>query len=341
MRQLIFLLCALPFLVGVDPQGLPEGILARFRGGSVSLAEYRDFLYLAQARSRLEELVEWKLLRQRAEELGQPAGPEEIARRVEAERGKILQGRYKGDRKAMTATFLHQGYSPAEMARWMAFAQEKRLLQDRIVRASRKLTDPVVKREFERLFGLDGVRVRVRQIQVSLAPFLEAELKRGLSIDQIDRRALEKKVMARGRRIRARLERGEAFGLVCSEESDDPVARAAGRDPAGRRRAGLVKDYNYQRYGPEFARAVQGLKEGEVAGPVPFRSEGNLISCHVILLEERRVTRLEDVREKVVRSIKQAPVDFYDRLELKERLFARYGVETRKSLAGADARNPR
>ena len=118
MRQLIFLLCALPFLVGVDPQGLPEGILARFRGGSVSLAEYRDFLYLAQARSRLEELVEWKLLRQRAEELGQPAGPEEIARRVEAERGKILQGRYKGDRKAMTATFLHQGYSPAEMARW-------------------------------------------------------------------------------------------------------------------------------------------------------------------------------------------------------------------------------
>ncbi len=337
MKSLLFLV---PFvflspLQGGTP-GLPPGVVALVDGKPVTMKEYKDFLYLCLAQSRLGDLVEFKLLRKKARELGVALTPEEVRKEVSREVQRLLETQFHGNRELMVRNLRGRGFTFQEMRNWMAFDLEKRKLEERVVLATRKITEEQIRRKFEDMYGLGGVRVVIRQIQVALAPLLQEELRKGRSIDQVDRKALEKKALEKALRIRRRILQGEPFWKVCVEESDDPAARAAAGDPEKARKAGLVEGYNYQRFGGAFADAVRKLKPGQVSEPVPFKSGSEIVSYHIIKLDRRVVTRLEDVREKVIQALKKEPPTFFEKLKLRQALLHSPLVVTRNTLAARE-----
>ncbi len=335
MKHLVFLL---PLLVFSPARGqgptLAPGQVALVDGKPVTMEEYKDFLYLCLAQSRLGDLLEFKLLRKEARRLGVALTPEEVRRAVDKEVQRLLATQFHGDRELMVRNLRGRGFTFEEMKKWMAFDLEKNKLEDRLVLATRKITEEQIRRKFEDLYGLGGVRVVVRQIQVALAPLLQEELRKGKSLDQVDRKSLEKRAFEKALRIRKRILQGEPFWKVCVEESDDPAARAAAGDPEKARKAGLVEGYNYQRFGRAFADAVRKLAPGEVSEPVPFKAGSQVISYHIIKLDRRVVTRLEDVKDKVIQALKKEPPSFFEKLKLRQSLLHSPRVVTRDSLAG-------
>ena len=332
MKALLFLA---PLFFFSPPQGgtpgLAPGQVALVDGRPVTMKEYKDFLYLCLAQSRLEDLLEFKLLRKEARRLGVALTPAQVREAVEKEIRKLLETRFHGNKELMIRNLRGRGFTFEEMKRWMAFDLEKRELEERLVLATRKITEEQIRRKFEDLYGLGGVRVVVRQIQVSLAPLLQEELRKGKSIEEVDRKNLERRALEKARRIRERILKGEPFWKVCVEESDEPAARAAAGDPEKAKRAGLVEGYNYQRFGGAFADAVRALKPGEVSKPVPFKSGSEVVSYHVIKLDKRIVTRLEDVRTRVVQALKEEPPTFFEKLKLRRSLLHSPLVVTRNS----------
>ena len=309
-------------------------------GKPVTMKEYKDFLYLCLAQSRLGDLIECKLLRKKAGELGVALTPGEIQKEVSREIQRLLETQFHGNRELMVQNLRGRGFTFQEMKAWMTFDLEKRKLEDRVVLATRKITEEQIRRKFEDMYGLGGIRVVIRQIQVALAPLLQEELRRGKSIDQVDRKALEKKALEKALRIRRRILGGEPFWKVCVEESDDPASRAAAGDPEKAKKAGLVVGYNYQRFGGAFADAVRKLKPGQVSQPVPFKSGSEVVSYHIIKLDKRIVTRLEEVRKKVIQALKKEPPTFFEKLKLRQALLHSPLVVTRNTLSSQGKRAP-
>ena len=79
---------------------------------------------------------------------------------------------------------------------------------------------------------------------------------------------------------------------------------------------GVIPGYNYKHYGPEMAAAVRAAEVGVVTGPV--RTNAGL---HLIRVEERVVTKLEDVRAELVAELSAAEASYMERGALKQRLF--------------------
>jgi len=330
LSSLLSLLFLVPAAQGAPPR-LAPGQVALVDGKPVTMEEYKDFLYLCLAQSRLGDLLEFKLLRKEAQRLGVAMTPAEVRKAVEEEIRKLLETQFHGDRELMVKSLRGRGFTFREMKRWMAFDLERRKLEERVVLATRKITEDQIRRKFDEMYGLGGVKVVVRQIQVSLAPLLQAELRKGKSLDQVDRKALERLALEKARSIRKRILQGEPFWKVCVEESDEPAARAAAGDPQKARKAGLVEGYNYQRFGAAFADAVRRLKPGQVSEPVPFKAGDQVVSYHIIKLDKRIVTRLEDVRDKVIQALKAEPPTFFEKLRLRQALLHSPRVVTRET----------
>lgn len=324
-----FWLCLALLLPGEDPGPLGPDEVARLGDRTIGLQEYKDFLYLCQGQGRLDDLLEMELLRQEAARLGLRPAPAELEALLAADVDKLRRERYRDDPSRMEAGLLEQGFSLAEMRRWLAFDLERRLLQERVIRATRQTTAEQVQRKFEELFGLGGVKVEIRQIQVSIGPLLEAALAGGKSIQEIDRAALEAQALARAREVKQLLDAGRPFHEVCVARSDEPGARALAGDPAAAQEAGRVPNYNYQQFGGAFAAAVRALEVGENSEPVAFRPMGGLISYHVIHLDRRVVTRLEEVRDQVLEALRAEAPTFYDRMKLRQSLLRSGRVQTR------------
>ncbi len=324
-------LLATLFVLGFLFQGpaMGPGVVAKIDGEKITRTQYLEFLYLCFAQSRLPDLIEYRMLEKEAKRLGVLPSQEEVEKEVKKEKDKMLRENFHGNKALMEKNLLSRGYTLEEMENWIRFDVRKRILQERIIKAQRKVTPEDIKRKFEDIYGLDGERVIVRHIQVLAAPFVEEELKKGKTMDKINMKDIEKKCLEKARRMRKRLEK-EPFWKVCVEESDDPLARAFKGDPRAEKEAGLLKEYNYQLYGGEFADAVRKMKPGEISGPVAFRSNGNLISYHIIKLEDRIVTRLEDVRDQVRRALMEEPPSFIEKLKLREKLLSYEGIVTRE-----------
>src|SRR5829696_5154013 len=110
---------------------------------------------------------------------------------------------------------------------------------------------------------------------------------------------------------------------------DDFLAIAADRsiDPGAAENSGSLGSAAASTYAPEFANAALALDEGEISEPVETQ-----FGWHVIRLEDREVTPLEQVRQQIV---EQAAAEFFpewlrgqlDDLEVNPR-YGRFNPET-------------
>lgn len=185
----------------------------------------------------------------------------------------------------------------------------------------RKVTEEKLRRVFDQVYGVDGLRVRVRHILVSFVGTKEL-LRKKLGREPAEKEVLE----AAKKRIDAlatKLRQGEPFAKLLPY-SDDPTTRTLLEDSRFRDQAGLIPGYNFQRFGTGFAEAVRGLPVNRVSPPV--RSSHG---WHLIQVLEKTRTRFEDVRDDCERRFLSAPPDGFEEREIQKRLFAKYQVELR------------
>ena len=178
---------------------------------------------------------------------------------------------------------------------------------DAIVGDARAKDDELLKDLFDRQFGVDGIRVQVRHVLVSLS----ATARRSGSNDTT---AIEAAARAKAEQVLAKLEAGEKFETVLAD-SDDRVSRRA---------EGVIEGYNYRRFGESFAAAVRAAKIGRPVGPVRT-SKG----FHVLEVTDRKKTALAKVEARLRRQLRGMTVSPADAKRLRKRLFRKYGYEPR------------
>jgi parvulin-like peptidyl-prolyl isomerase len=308
----------LVFLVPALWQGSPaapredDRVLAEAAGIRITEREYKDYLYTLFARTRLDELVMDRLLALEAQELGIATDEAEIARRTRAELRRVVAEEFGGSDEAMRKTYESQGFTPAEREA-VDLVQRRRIwLQEAIVRKTRVPTEERIVATFDRLHGVDGVKVQVRHVFVSAGAVRMDLLKEGKRIEDVT----EEVLAAEGRRridaIHALLLRGDPFEELVRRFSQDEPSRARG---------GVIEGYNYQHYGVPFAEAVRALPRGGASAPVRSTS-----GWHLIRVDSREVTKLEDVRPAIVAAVLAEPPSRAELYGLEARLRAKHPI---------------
>ncbi len=169
-----------------------------------------------------------------------------------------------------------------------------------LVGAARAADDVALRELFEHRYGEGGVRVRVRHVLST------------------ERMSLPQTAAARAAALRAKLDHGATFDELL-RASHDRVTRRLLRDPRRSALAGELPNYNYHRYGPEFAAAVRALESGEVSGPV--RSS---VGVHLVQVLERTETSLADVAPALRRELVTGKARSSEVLRLREELLRKY-----------------
>jgi PPIC-type PPIASE domain len=195
----------------------------------------------------------------------------------------------------------------------------RKMRVDAVAGAARRGDPAAVRALFERHFGIDGARVRVRHVLVSFratARRLEAS---GMSAEPDEVRAAAK---ARATSLRRRIDDGEAFVALLGA-SDDRTTKRMLRDAEQAPHAGFLPNYNYQRYGDEFAGAAQRQKVGGVSAPV-----ASSVGYHLVEVLARQVTKLADVEQRLRERLGRGSAKPVEVAALRRRLFAKYGFAT-------------
>jgi len=276
-------------------------VIARGKGLTVSLGAYQRYLVARFGTVFVSDMIYELLLERECARLGLAKHARERAAKLAAEEPAV------------------PGLPVAQSRRLRARNHLHRLRVAALVQKFRDPNEKQLRHEFDVQFGVDGRRVVIRQIQVSLIATrrqLERARKRPASDTEVATKA-KQRIDA----LRAELDAGASFTKLLAK-SDDPTTRTLLQSPRFRDQAGFVPNYNYQRFGVAFAEAVRKLAPGEVSQPV--RSS---YGWHIIELVSRKTTKFEDVREQLVHRYRDAPVRIDEDKNLRERLFRRYEVE--------------
>lgn len=288
--------------------------------------EYLHHLYATIGSARLRELLLDRALADAAARLDQKDLTDEVAailRDPDASARRTLATRvrsdYGGDARAYRTTLAAIGMTEAEdlWATRLSDLREARVAA--LVQAAREPTPARLRRVFDETYGVDGLRVTVRQVFQSFGA--ERNKAREARLTPSDAE-IEETVRKRMAALMVLHEKGTPFHLLVARGSEDPKGRALALTPEGQARAGQIEGYNFQHFGPEFADAVRDMHEGEVRGPVRT-SHG----YHIIALDKVVRTRFEDVEPRLRELLKQEPPSLAERRELLDDLSQRYGIE--------------
>ena len=311
--------------------GLQESTekLVEVAGGiTVTVGDYKDYLFEITGRAKLEEVVLDRILETEVATLA----PEDLTddlrhgladpdARVDAALERRLKRDFGGSREAYADYLGAVGRTAAEERTVLRVQLLRDLRIAALVQVSRELDERRLRRTFEHHYGVDGLRVRVRHLFQGFQRTRKQLLaERGTQPPEEEVDAI---VRARVQALwEAHRDRGESFADLIAKGTDDPVARAAARDPATRADAGWLRNYNFQAFGVEFAEAVRALQPGQVSEPVRT-SHG----YHLIALDDLQRTQFEDVRADVEQLAREEPPSRAERRVLRERLFAKYRVK--------------
>jgi hypothetical protein len=183
----------------------------------------------------------------------------------------------------------------------------------------RKVSNQALRQVFDQVYGVDGLRARVRHVLVSFVgtrELLRKELGREPTEPELQREA-----QTRIKALAKKWEKSQDFAQILPF-SDDPTTQTLLQDPRYKEQAGEIPGYNFQRFGIRFAEAVRRLKKGGVSPPV--RSSHG---WHLIQLLGLKKTKFKDVREDCKNRFLSAPPDGFEEKQIQLTLFAKYKVE--------------
>jgi hypothetical protein len=222
--------------------------------------------------------------------------PEAAARTRLEERIRTDHG---GNREAWVLQIAEQGLTPDEALRTATVFALREARTAVLVRRTRRIAESDVERVFEERFGPSGIRTTARQVLISFAGVRERveAARRGppLAEEAVHRLAREEALRIREGAVAA----GGLEGLG-AQPVPDGLARFAGRT---------------------FQQALGSLAIGEVSQPIETR-----FGVHLLEVEGRTTTRLEDVAAGLREDLERAPPSLAERRAVLAELDATYGI---------------
>ncbi|MDA0666319.1 MAG: peptidylprolyl isomerase [Planctomycetota bacterium] len=289
---------------------LPVEVAARVDGEAISQADYENFLYQSFGKRPLQQLIDRHLVIAAAKAYA-------IAPAVEAQQAifeeRLLQA-HQGRSEEQFLVSLRDGGLNMEMFKdnlqWDILQE---LTLDELVRQTRVPTDPRLDKAFEAKFGVGGVKVAVRHILV-MPHFLRAEMiKGGTDARSIDQLELKAKAKDLAMNCHEQLEAGADFVALVQEYSHDQASLHS---------EGLLPSYRPGLYGAAFTNAVASLKPGEFSEVIESGA-----GFHVVMLESREVTKLENVRAALTEEVMTAIPTWQEREEVLSSLRAKADIQ--------------
>ncbi len=308
--MLSLLLCSLPLLQApADQDPLPPDVVARVGGVEIGRQEYLEFLYLRLGKRPVEEFVADLLVQQEAAAYGITL--------PEAELDAMVAEREEQEREAAQGGFEERlRREGKDLAMYRALLREevrREHLTTELVRATRVVTDERIQQEFEREYGLGGLRLEVRHVLIMPNVLRADRLRAGAKPNEIDGEELKTEARALAAKARERIAAGEDFAAVAASASHDRVTREDG---------GFLRNYNGRLYGPVFRAAVEGLEVGGVSEVIETGA-----GFHVVQLAGRTETALADVREGIVARLLESEPTWQERSALIQSLRGKAEVQ--------------
>ncbi|MCI0651433.1 MAG: peptidylprolyl isomerase [Planctomycetes bacterium] len=259
---------------------LPPGVLVRIDGNEIPRQQYVDYLQRRLGMDRFLEFVDDYLLEKKAQALGVAVTDEEVAKSVDDVMNNRIE-RLRGSRERFLAE-IEGRFNTLET--WRAQQAERlrpRLLLERCILKTRKVTVEDVQAKFAEMYGKDGVLDQVRHLA-----FIKPKQ---------DHPAGSKDAMQRAKEAYEQLrQRPDGFVEMVRERSEEPQTR---------RNDGMVPNYRPGVYGPAYDESVRALKaEGDVSPPVDAR-----FAVYIVQLVRRTVTRLDDVAAEIRKQLEAQP----------------------------------
>lgn len=287
--------------------------VATIDGVELSRGAYAEYLIALNGKSPLKDLVNLRLLEDEVRAYD-PDGSR-MANALDeawAEEELLMLQRTRGDREALERDLASLGFTlPEYRDRYLLFKRPE-LLEDLIIRATRTIQAADLQRAFDQEYGEGGVKVEVRHLMLNRAQLQAGLIKTGTPANTLDNDTLDRMIAAKMAQFKAEILAGADFETLARTESYDLSAKQNG---------GLIPGYNYKHYGPEFAAAVRAAKVGELVGPL--RSQA---AVHLLRVESRVVTTLDEARPELTAKLMVAPVEFPERIALRQRLLSEHQV---------------
>jgi len=289
---------------------LPPEVAAKVDGKPISKADYQDYLYQSLGKRPLHQLIDRRLVIAAGETYGIVI-PVTALQAIFDER--VLQAHQGRGEKQFEVSLRDAGLSLELFEANLRKDILQELTLDELVRQTRVPTDTRIHKAFEAKFGADGVRVEVRHILV-MPHFLRANMiKAGVDARSID----QDKLMVDAERLAGecheKLLTGADFKAMVQEYSHDQVSL---------RSEGLLPSYRPGLYGPAFTNAVATLEPGSFSDVLKSGA-----GFHVVLLESRTVTKLEDVRFELTEEVMNAAPTWQEREEVLSSLRAAADIQ--------------
>jgi hypothetical protein len=282
-------------------------------GVELSRGAYAEYLIALNGKSPLENLVHLRLLEDEARDLD-PDGSQITTALEEtwAQEEQLMAQRTRGDRDALERDLVTLGFTLPEYRERFQLFKRPELLEDLIIRATRTVQEADLQLAFEQEFGEGGVKVEVRHLMMNRAQLKAGLIKTGTPANTLDNDTLDQMIATQMATLKAQIQAGADF---------EALARAESYDLSAKQNGGLIPGYNYKHYGPAFADAVRAADVGELVGPLASQA-----AVHLLRVESRVVTTLEEARPALTAMLLAAPVEFPERAALRRRLLSEHQV---------------
>ena len=312
ITSLLLLHAALP-MPCQDPTevvALPANAVARLDQRLISREEYLDFLYLRFGNRALEEYIGELLLAEEAVEYQIVVEDQEVTelleQREQAARSNPRAGNFEDElRRNGRSLDMYRRATKAEI--------RKELLLDRLVRATRVVTDERLVQAFELKYGANGHKQRVRHIVIMPNVLRADELRAGAKPNDIDMTEIHNAARARADELLARINAGEDFAAIAATHSHDRVTK---------NRGGELLNYNGRLYGPDFFAGLKNLAPGKTTAVIKTGA-----GYHIAQVVERTVTELDDVRTSLALGILESEPSWQEKSALLQALRSRAEVQ--------------
>ncbi|MBC8368823.1 MAG: peptidylprolyl isomerase [Planctomycetes bacterium] len=264
-------------------QSTPE-TLATVNSTKISLDDYRDFVFTRDGGSSLVLMVDALLIEQAAASMNLTVDENELAARVSMSWQDVLAGQDESD-------FLEQfqpfGFNKDLTLKAIAMIETSNLLLEQYVVATRIITDAKLEQAFFAKHGHQGIKVEVAHIMV-MPHYIRAEALRNnqkITFEQAQNLASQK-----AEECLRRLTDGESFDDLVIEYSNDTASNS---------NQGVLPTYRPGMYGENYTQMVDSLSINGVAESIVKSGAG----LHIIRLNSKVITKLEDVRDQLSREL--------------------------------------
>lgn len=289
---------------------LPPEVAAMVDGEPISKTDYQNYLYQSLGKRPLHQLIDRRLVIAAGEAYGiEIPATAQIAIFEE----RVVQAHQGRGEKQFEVSLRDGGLSLEMFQTNLRKDILQELTLDELVRQTRVPTDTRMNKAFEAKFGIGGVRVEVRHILV-MPHFLRANMiKSGVDARSIDQDKLKVDAERLAGECRDKLVAGADFKAMVQEYSHDQVSL---------RSEGMLPSYRPGLYGPAFTHAVATLKPGQFSEVLKSGA-----GFHVVMLESRTVTKLDDVRNALTEQVMTAIPTWQEREEVLSSLRAAADIQ--------------